>query len=339
MAVVFEMLFTIAASILLELVVFPFLPYFVPEYILYMNDVVILDYLMLTYPAVFIAFYFVEAFLSAAFVEEVVKYFGYWMVIHPDLMEAEDIASLLSSFSRRSSTTSAASSPSTDASTATQTNQEEKEVETGDDDHHDGDIQLETQGVESLPQHQPQLQSLRSLNSVGNGITVAMVAVALGFACCENLVYIFVYTPPNLELQLTTLFSRSIFPVHPLCAAIQSIGVCRRDLEKEKHIQLGRIILPSVILHGTFDFSLMVMTFLNMYNILSNGGDPAAEMDLEEEFSMDLFLEIMPSLLVALGVVIVGWIYFVVGSRLQKARLDALDIEEGAALISDASIV
>eukprot|EP00957_Ditylum_brightwellii_P133310 10164746-Ditylum_brightwellii.AAC.1 len=83
----------------------------------------------------------------------------------------------------------------------------------------------------------------------------------------------------------------------------------------------------------------MVMTFLNMYNILSNGGDPAAEMDLEEEFSMDLFLEIMPSLLVALGVVIVGWIYFVVGSRLQKARLDALDIEEGAALISDASIV
>jgi len=33
----------------------------------------------------------------------------------------------------------------------------------------------------------------RTKESVGAAITVAMVAVAVGFACCENLVYIFLY--------------------------------------------------------------------------------------------------------------------------------------------------
>jgi hypothetical protein len=38
----------------------------------------------------------------------------------------------------------------------------------------------------------------KSARSTGAGITVAMVSVALGFACCENLMYIFVYSPPSL---------------------------------------------------------------------------------------------------------------------------------------------
>lgn len=51
-------------------------------------------------------------------------------------------------------------------------------------------------------------------------------------------------------------------PIHPLAAAIQSIGVCRRDLEQDSSHQLGRIILPAVILHGTFDFVLWFLDFL-----------------------------------------------------------------------------
>lgn len=39
----------------------------------------------------------------------------------------------------------------------------------------------------------------RSLNSYGNGITIAMVTVAMGFACCENLIYIFIYTQGTPE--------------------------------------------------------------------------------------------------------------------------------------------
>ena len=85
-----------------------------------------------------------------------------------------------------------------------------------------------------------------------------MVSTALGFACCENLVYIFIYSPPSLDNQISTLLARSFFPVHPLCAAIQSIGVCRRDLEGDKRYGLGRIILPAFVLHGSFDFVLML---------------------------------------------------------------------------------
>lgn len=51
-------------------------------------------------------------------------------------------------------------------------------------------------------------------------------------------------------------------PIHAIAAAIQSVGVCRRDLEQESSHQLGRIILPAVLLHGTFDFVLWFLDFL-----------------------------------------------------------------------------
>ena len=101
-----------------------------------------------------------------------------------------------------------------------------------------------------------------SKESKGVGITIAMVATALGFACCENLLYVFVYTPPSLVNEVTTLLARSIFPIHPLAAALQSIGVCRRDLEGDAKVGLGRILFPAILLHGSFDFVLMVMALI-----------------------------------------------------------------------------
>ena len=56
---------------------------------------------------------------------------------------------------------------------------------------------------------------------------------------------------------MTVLIARSIFPVHPLCAAIQSIGVCKQRLEKKPSYKLGSIIMMPVFLHGLFDFTLM----------------------------------------------------------------------------------
>ena len=84
-----------------------------------------------------------------------------------------------------------------------------------------------------------------------------MVSVAVGFECCENLIYIFVYAPPSLGMELSTLLARSSLPVHPLCAAIQSVGVCQRRLEGDQKVGVGRIVSPAVILHGSFDFVLM----------------------------------------------------------------------------------
>jgi hypothetical protein len=84
-----------------------------------------------------------------------------------------------------------------------------------------------------------------------------MVTVALGFACAENLHYVFVYSPPGLDMEIITLVVRCMFPVHPLCAALQSIGVCRRELEQQQlpTVQrdgLGRIIFPAYMLQPRF---------------------------------------------------------------------------------------
>eukprot|EP00588_Corethron_pennatum_P027664 CAMPEP_0194325000 /NCGR_PEP_ID=MMETSP0171-20130528/28978_1 /TAXON_ID=218684 /ORGANISM="Corethron pennatum, Strain L29A3" /LENGTH=613 /DNA_ID=CAMNT_0039084007 /DNA_START=57 /DNA_END=1895 /DNA_ORIENTATION=+ len=97
----------------------------------------------------------------------------------------------------------------------------------------------------------------RSPSSRGTGITVAMVAAALGFTCCENLEY--VLASSDTGVQVATLIARSVLPVHALAAAIQSVGVCRRDLEGDRSHQLGRIVLPALLLHGFYDFFLMVM--------------------------------------------------------------------------------
>jgi RsiW-degrading membrane proteinase PrsW (M82 family) len=103
------------------------------------------------YQGIFVVYVFVNSFVVAAVVEEMVKYFGYWMVVVPDLLPA---------------------SRSNPASLATSYNSNGNEDENS--------------------------RPLKSARSTGAGITVAMVSVALGFACCENLMYIFVYSPPSL---------------------------------------------------------------------------------------------------------------------------------------------
>lgn len=103
----------------------------------------------------------------------------------------------------------------------------------------------------------------RSLSSCASGITIAMVSTAVGFACCENLEYVFA-AGSDVGAELTTLLVRSLFPVHPLVAAIQSIGVCRREIEGDKTFRLGRIILPAVLIHGFFDFFLMIAPLVEL---------------------------------------------------------------------------
>jgi PrsW family intramembrane metalloprotease len=84
----------------------------------------------------------------------------------------------------------------------------------------------------------------------------------LGFACAENLLYVFVYTPPGLNQEISTLIVRCLFPIHPLAAAIQSLGVCRRELENDSSTQVGRILFPAWLLHGAFDFFLMAYSLI-----------------------------------------------------------------------------
>jgi hypothetical protein len=60
--------------------------------------------------------------------------------------------------------------------------------------------------------------------------------------------------------EIGVLLVKSLFPIHPLCAAIQSIQVCKRDLEKDSSIGILRIVLASVAMHGTYDAALLFLS-------------------------------------------------------------------------------
>lgn len=252
------------------------------------------------HPGVMILYIFVSAYVLAALVEELCKYFGYAMVDHPDFCSGEELEE------------SARVGP---------VHEEEEDAESASDDGGgrgaDGTKAAATSAggedgfggggnpVEALttavvgaaasagvadgfgvlgggPNEAPttgadepsapaaaaaavppdfSLQD-RPANSVGSGIAVAMITVALGFSCCENLIYIFVYNGASFYGELVVLILRTLFPVHPIAAAIQSVGVCRRDLERDRSFKLGRIIFPAVLLHGSFDFAIMLSSFL-----------------------------------------------------------------------------
>ena len=201
--------------------------------------------------------------------------------------------------------------------------------ETAGDDAEEALLPQQSQGI---------LQKSRSVSFVSRGaaITIAMVTTALGFACAENLMYIFVYSPPGVATEVSTLFARSMFPVHPLAAALQSIGVCRRDLERDSSTGVGRILLPALILHGTFDFVLMAAEAWNqVHERHEDQGDDGTKNQFGSEVirnestdtAGDLTEDGLPELIASVTIVLVGITYYVVQARSQRRRLDELDQE------------
>jgi RsiW-degrading membrane proteinase PrsW (M82 family) len=160
----------------------------------------------------------------------------------------------------------------------------------------------------------------RTYQSRGAAITVAMVAAGLGFACCENLVYIFVYGNSDVGMEATILIARSLFPIHPIAAAIQSIGVCKRDLEKDSKVRLGRVILPGIIFHGLYDFAILWIHYLgnrkgNYFND-NNGVNFSTESGSQKA-----------STIVSAVILLGGIYYYVMMSRKQRLRLKGMDGE------------
>jgi hypothetical protein len=131
---------------------------------------------------------------------------------------------------------------------------------------------------------------------------------------------VFGYTPSqSFGVEIGTLIARSIFPVHPLCAAIQSIGVCKRDLEGKRGVGIGRIISPAILLHGSFDFVLFVAAYLQQVEKIKEGNDD--DSDIPKEDDSDTVM----ALVVCFGIILVGYIYYVWQSRAQTKRLIAMD--------------
>jgi hypothetical protein len=116
---------------------------------------------------------------------------------------------------------------------------------------------------------------VRTYRQKAAAVTTAMISVAVGLACAENFLYVFLLGGTSggsssaasdatggsyLEEWIVLLF-RSIFPVHALAAAMQSVNMIRKFVETDEvnghRIGVGRIILPAVIMHGSFDAILL----------------------------------------------------------------------------------
>jgi PrsW family intramembrane metalloprotease len=255
---------------------------------------------------VFYTFYLLFAcFFLAAFVEEVCKYFGYRMIEHPDFMTKQELDESMHVVHGERDTTY-------------------QDTQGSDDEH----LYYEEQGRANMQQRrQDKLQRRRqeqlkndfskqgqSMQAHGGAITLAMICVAMGFTCCENLVYIFIYSGSSFYMELFVLLCRAMFPVHPIAAAIQSIGVVKRDLENSKDSRLGRgILLPAVLFHGSYDFLILWIDFL-----VQRKGNYT---DDDEKIAVAEACSYLASLAIMAGAVV----YYVVLARRQRDRLHALD--------------
>jgi len=267
----------------------------------------------------YVTYLFVTSFLVAAFIEEICKYYGYLMLDHPDMLQDykkifQQVEELGEASSKEDSTGGTSANSSLHVFSAF--GKEQVSLAPNSDNN-----ELESPLTE--------ISSRRNLNSFASGITIAMITVAMGFACCENLIYIFIYTRGGASVEVAVLVARSLFPVHPLCAAIQSIGVCRRLLENDSSYGVGKSIFPALLLHGTFDFTLMLCAFFASQNESvgdTNDDDVNNNFHGETEDS-DGFMA-SSSFLIVFFIVMFGFIYYNLESNKQKERLDSQDAVE-----------
>jgi hypothetical protein len=236
-----------------------------------------------SHPIFYTFFLLIDAFVMAALVEELCKYFGYRMVEHPDFFSKQDLAE------------------------STRVVYDENEDESDED---------RRQRLE-----RPSYSNQRtSVQAQGSAITIAMISVAMGFTCCENLVYIFIYNGSSLEMELWVLLVRSFFPVHALTAAIQSVGVCQRDLESSRSTKLGHIIGPAILFHGGYDFVLLWLDFI------ADRKTGADDEDALNESGLVLLLAVFLSVII----MVIAFVYYLKASRKQRERLIAMDRQDAA---------
>ena len=120
--------------------------------------------------------------------------------------------------------------------------------------------------------------------------------------------------------EIIILLIRAILPVHPICAAIQSIGICKRDLEKDESIGLGKALFPAILLHGTYDFVLMASAAMTNIDSLGKKKDDVKD----DTITWSDLMSMLSSFIVPFGVVSVFVVYYIIASKDQKMRLESL---------------
>ncbi|KAI2502518.1 hypothetical protein MHU86_11950 [Fragilaria crotonensis] len=95
------------------------------------------------------------------------------------------------------------------------------------------------------------------LTSSGAAVTCAAIAVGTGFGWVNNFVYI--QNDDKLSVRSSTILvgKLAILPMHTLLAAVQSIGLCSRDLEGNSRTL---VLLPAIVFHGLFAYFILKLT-------------------------------------------------------------------------------
>jgi len=175
-------------------------------------------------------------------------------------------------------------------------------------------------------------------------ITTGMISVAVGLACAENFLYVFVLggavgqnDPEESHADVVweawiVLFFRSIFPVHALAAAMQSINMIRKFVEFDTHnghrVGVGRIILPAVIVHGSFDAVLMG---INVY--VETAWDKYLEENEGNIGDEDPYNAITVNVVAWVSItfiMIAGLLWYYRENRMQRERLKVLEEQDKA---------
>jgi hypothetical protein len=177
-----------------------------------------------------------------------------------------------------------------------------------------------------------------------------MIGVAVGLACAENFLYVFVLGGTGAEddakgggtmEEWIVLLFRSIFPIHALSAAMQSINMIRKFIEcstdKDHRIGVGRVITPAILLHGSFD---AVLLGINVY-IESAWDKLAQENNGDVEGKGIPYNPLLINLIAwasITAIMLAGLLWYYRQNRNQRQRLILMEEEEKAGLESFDSV-
>lgn len=94
---------------------------------------------------------------------------------------------------------------------------------------------------------------------------------------------------------------------------------------------MGQAILPAVLLHGTFDFALFLLSVLDFIHRDLNDESPT-KAPVDPDASEDVEMPSLLSLIISFGLVFLGLAYYFVASQQQRERLNALDAAHDSSL-------
>lgn len=125
---------------------------------------------------------------------------------------------------------------------------------------------------------------------------VYLLTAALGFATAENIEYVLgAKSSPIAGVslfvgELFILTIRILMPIHLICAVLQAAEMSKRETGIDPNMPLFKVLLPAVVLHGSFDFFLFFVSALQyVFNIRS--------------LAFDIFTMIFPFVMTIGGIV------------------------------------